>query len=172
MARGRRSLIASWGLIACGVAVAGVVIASRWYDGYSNVGAWWSLQIYSGRFVMASGWDTPITPNCGLRLNDPPSLSWTTRQPIARRLSVDARILTIGHYKAPSGAFWWMAEVMLWPFAVAFLSGGALMVVSGRKFTRRTKERQCLACGYNLAGLKAGAACPECGRNTDITVRA
>lgn len=58
----------------------------------------------------------------------------------------------------------WYVSIMLWPFALTTFAGGLPLVLSGRRTTRRAREDQCPTCGYDLKGLTAGTACPECGK--------
>ncbi|MFG0284295.1 MAG: hypothetical protein ACF8R7_07720 [Phycisphaerales bacterium JB039] len=56
---------------------------------------------------------------------------------------------------------WHSLHVPLWPLA-ALGAGGALL--AWRMGRRRASAELCQRCGYSLAGLPAGAPCPECGR--------
>ncbi|MGH7132664.1 MAG: hypothetical protein ACREJO_12030 [Phycisphaerales bacterium] len=62
--------------------------------------------------------------------------------------------------------------IFLWPFALASLLGGGWLVWSGRRARRRAMTGLCLKCGYDLAGLAAGAPCPECGGGKGAAVTA
>ncbi len=54
--------------------------------------------------------------------------------------------------------------VPLWPVAVAGIGAGVALVRRARR-----PERGTCVCGYELAGLPAGALCPECGRADAMT---
>ena len=49
----------------------------------------------------------------------------------------------------------------LWPFTLA---GGTVALLCWRRRRRLARIGCCKVCGYSLAGLPAGAPCPECGR--------
>ncbi len=49
----------------------------------------------------------------------------------------------------------------LWPFTLA---GGTVALLCWRRRRQVTRIGCCNTCGYALAGLPAGAPCPECGR--------
>ena len=53
--------------------------------------------------------------------------------------------------------------VPLWFPALLSLLATAAAWRADAKYLRRAREGACLACGYDRAGLAAGAVCPECG---------
>jgi len=66
------------------------------------------------------------------------------------------------------GTGWeWRVRVPLWmPLVVSLGVTGAAwrLEVLAR---RRDRAGKCAACGYDRAGLKADAVCPECGAESD-----
>ena len=51
----------------------------------------------------------------------------------------------------------------LWPLPLLSLLATAAAWRVEAKYLRRAREGACPACGYDRAGLAAGAVCPECG---------
>ncbi|MGH7133781.1 MAG: hypothetical protein ACREJO_17775, partial [Phycisphaerales bacterium] len=73
--------------------------------------------------------------------------------------AVNLRVAGYGEWQSPFTTLR-MWQVYLWPFALASLLGGGWLVWSGRRARRRAMVGLCLKCGYDLAGLAAGASCP------------
>ena len=70
--------------------------------------------------------------------------------------------------------FWWfytgagrscafMVSIPLWAPMLIFLLPTAFAWRADAKYMRRARVGLCAACGYDRAGLAAGAVCPECG---------
>jgi len=56
-------------------------------------------------------------------------------------------------------------EVPLWSPCLLTGSLAGIVWTFALRARKRQGDRLCPACGYDLRGLAAGAACPECGRN-------
>ncbi len=54
-------------------------------------------------------------------------------------------------------------SVPLWPAVLLSLLATAAAWRADLKYLRRVREGACAGCGYDRAGLAAGAVCPECG---------
>lgn len=72
-------------------------------------------------------------------------------------------------YRSPYGRLGvWL---MLWPMALVLTAVGGLVLRSGVGARRRAIGTLCRACGYDRAGLKGDARCPECGEDAGESPR-
>ena len=172
MARGRKRMWAGWGFVVLGLAVAGVMVASRWWS-YGRVGPNATyLLVERGTLWYHSYPNYAITPDrwvIGLERSDSPALDWWLSSPktldtihlgffrVRDRLIARA----VGTAQPLPDTSW--IEFVLWPFVLVTSIPGVAVVVMGRRVARRARLGHCPACNYNLRGLAAGAACPECG---------
>ena len=58
--------------------------------------------------------------------------------------------------------------IPLWFPALLSLLATAAAWRADAKYLRRVREGACPACGYDRAGLAAGAVCPECGATAGV----
>lgn len=58
-----------------------------------------------------------------------------------------------------------VVDVPLWSILAVVAAPTAWFWYRDRRSLRRAEVGCCPACGYDLAGLGAGAVCPECGKN-------
>lgn len=187
MRRGRIILAGRVGVIA-GVVVALVaalssfVVFNALFDG-------WNLSLSHGTLRAAryrspqnvtSRREAGITPvpadARSFRLWFPPNPPPAPPLPASGPTSLVKRVVAQGTYTIPAqrwtaGLFAWESIngfgirseallVALWTPALLLIAGGAGLWKFG---ARRARPGVCGACGYALAGLAAGAPCPECG---------
>lgn len=139
--RMRRGIL--WGSVVVSAALAALWMASMvWTVGWRTKGPL-SAGVVSGG--MGVTWSSlPGAPGAVFRdrRSDEPTIWWVQAGSIART--------------------WWMWVPIWMPLAVSLCVTAAAwrMEVLSR---RRERIGKCASCGYDRAGLKAGAVCPECG---------
>lgn len=127
--------------------VVSVVLIAVWISS-----GWWHVRRFSaGGRLVGIGSGILIIGGFG---GGPPTSRWETG-------TADGPALWWFNWDGGPGA--WVVLIPLW--APAGLS--ALLTAAAWKWHARIRQREgrgrCLACGYDLAGLPAGAVCPECG---------
>jgi hypothetical protein len=71
----------------------------------------------------------------------------------------------VGSYvSAASSSNFVTAFLLLWPFPLVVWAAGGVCLRSSILARRRALASKCKSCNYDLTGLAAGAACPECGK--------
>jgi hypothetical protein len=156
---GRRRVATGWTLLLLGLLVAGVWGASGWW------GASWqrnrlTVACVNGEItVVRSAVDGPGWWELFEHDADMRGINWVIRSgPEGWNLGVLASAPRVTR-----GVPETFTHLALWPIPLLLWTAGGPVLRSGVLARRRAITGVCGKCGYSLAGLGAGAPCPECG---------
>jgi hypothetical protein len=168
--KGLKRRLAGWVLLTLGTAAAAAWAASAWYDvmgGHWPAG--WGFE--RGEILLYPTPGRPISEwMAGGCLIDSsgsgPSICW--RVDMSRWAGWNVHDYWLyGTVDGGGDAAFSSIDVRViaaWPIPLLLLAPGALLLRSGIIARRRAARGACAKCGYSLAGLAEGSACPECGR--------
>ena len=165
---GRKRRTLGWTLLILGLLVAAVWVASGWCGiGYGSADTWSSFHRGTVTVTQIEKRNTFIYP-LGLSGQSSgtliPQWEWTGEGgDISSPLLVERRTIGVAWYYRQLGLCR-VYGVVLWPIPLLLWIPAALLLRSGILARRRAVKGQCAKCGYSLAGLADGAACPECGK--------
>ncbi len=134
-----------WGGAGLTVLLVVVWIGSGWLEiGWSNQ---YSLEMYVSSGIVGGIYDPSAPPSFSSGVFSggahEPSLNWR----------FGSGVFNKGRFMA----------IPLWPAVLLSLLATAAAWRADAKYLRRARVGSCAACGYDRAGLAAGAVCPECG---------
>ncbi|MFT3687028.1 MAG: hypothetical protein QM783_19255 [Phycisphaerales bacterium] len=182
---GRKRRAAGWTLLVLGVLVAGVWVASRWLMFRAGFGSWAQTITTQGiviaRFEHAGPRDLFTFVIRELGPNDVQLRFVAAGVPAVQSYAFDK---LESEKKTDGWLFTWTDQVILsrtvdtgprrrdvhqlivciWPLPLLLWAPAAPLLWSGILARRRALSGVCLKCGYSLAGLGEGVACPECGK--------
>lgn len=158
---GRKRRAAGWTLLALGVIVAGVWVWSGEHDlGWD--GAKHRAALFGGKLGVGRLRNSQMQwGDSGWSVVDHQAY-WSYRLPSGP----DTFLGLMNYWKADEdgGGTEESAMVVLWPIPLALWAAGVPVLGSGILTRRRAITGKCVSCGYDLAGIRAGAPCPECGK--------
>lgn len=156
---GQKRRAAGWTLLVLGLLVAGLWVASGWWS-FEELRGTTHLKIARGDVIVVryGGDGGVINPGPWARLQMWRHLLHTTLPPApTTSWNLRTRVWETG------GTGEWAIELSFWPLPFLLWIPTALFLRSGILARRRANTGMCGKCGYSLAGLAHGTACPECG---------
>jgi len=173
---GRKRRAVGWTLLTLGVFVAGVWMWSglSWRSwAWGGSAGRWNWKVQEGRLAVTSSTDFArsegeifhfaMTSKPAVQLDPDDSVSRVLERLYSQqRWLVDWRPFT-RHTTSDFFQSRTTVRFALWPIPLLLWTPAALLLRSGILARRRAITGSCANCGYSLAGLAHGAACPECG---------
>ena len=170
MARGRKRLIAGWGLLGVGAAMLSLLTWSGW----NSLVASWCPTATQYHLRVRDGFVTIAVQT----LAPPDSQKWSVqRRPFWEVVwwlehhtsEIDWSLgVTRGTALAGFATRWggrvWGVQVMVWPLVALAWTASVFLFLNAHVVRRRRRVGLCRFCGYDMKGLAAGAGCPECGK--------
>ncbi|HZW07862.1 MAG TPA: hypothetical protein VFF65_12130 [Phycisphaerales bacterium] len=181
---GRQRRAAGWTLLTLGAIVAGVCVASGWW-GLTVQFEWWSFGVHKGTAYLIENdkdwtysktratvvWGDPQPGRLDVRRLVRREWEWT--RPAFRKPMEYSGSANLGPGN-PRKWFWgingYRTTFPLWPIPLLLWTPAAILLRLGTLARRRALKGMCAKCGYSLAGLSNGAACPECGKGSSPLV--
>lgn len=163
---GRKRRAAGWTLLALGVIVAGVWVASGWWlvTGWCGDTRWFCRNGSMGCQIGVRRSSLPFSsPTFAMETYSERSrFTLRAESPLIRQgddldLFVFAVLSPTSHPGIRILAF------ALWPIPLLLCAPAAFLLRSGIIARRRAMTNTCPMCGYSLTGTAEGSPCPECG---------
>ena len=174
---GRKRRVVGWGLLVLGVVVAGVWVASGWWE-FGVGGRGGQVSVRHGMLVLRrdTRWDLELRA-IGAASEAKGWVWWEGRptlrlpttydddyEPLADRKWWKGIVYAHVYWPAQSTERLFHARLLIWPLFL-FLCVPALTLLRPEFVAwMRVRAGLCDVCGYDLAGLGVGAKCPECGK--------
>ncbi|MFT3687154.1 MAG: hypothetical protein QM783_19895 [Phycisphaerales bacterium] len=171
---GRKRRAAGWALLAFALAICVAWGVSRWWDvKYHFVAGGKNCDLFFTRGFVGF-WRSPSTwetapPGWSMARLEPASANFDwwfkwSNSGDASQANASLGIVYVSVMNSSAAQSHMGVWVLFWPIVLMLVGGGAMALWSGRRARRRAMTGCCRACGYSLAGLGEGAACPECGK--------
>ncbi|CAN5795844.1 hypothetical protein BH11PLA1_BH11PLA1_13000 [soil metagenome] len=167
---GRKRRVLGWVLGGLGVIVLGGWVASRWWwfgvrHGRWTIAAWAGIVVVD--YVERDAYPFGVHGGGSARewSFDEGSLALTILAVFGSWTFWPARFFGYGSPTVYARA---TLYTLAWPAPLLLGGSAALLLRSGIRAGRRARGGRCVACGYDLGGLRAGAACPECGNREGV----
>jgi hypothetical protein len=168
---GRKRRAAGWTLLLLGLPVAGVWVASGWWRfSLGTTHRWLGCSRGCVVYGRSTAVGSSVTAKCVFQPQAPGDVGfeWWFDWGPKRGFQIGETVFYGVTRDSDYGEYREFAA-LLWPVPLLLWAAGVPVLRSGILARRRAHAGLCGKCGYSLAGLVAGAPCPECGKTTAVS---